>query len=241
MRHDGVDTGGPGVKVAEELDALLARKQRLESSSREDADFPARLRELRKWQCERLARTYADFHADPHFSPAVEFFLSDLYGPREFAARSRILARAIRYLKRALPEVLMKVLSDALELDVLTRELDNAMVHALAAPRVGAAAYAAAYRRVDHRASRARQIELIVGIGKDLGEIVTHAWIGRLLQAAHLPAHAAGFGALQDFLERGHAAFRQMQDPERLLNAIEQRETEFMSGMLRRGAEIPSR
>jgi len=229
------------VKVADELDALLARKQRLESSSCEDADILARSRELRKWQSERLAGTYRDFHDDPQYAPAVEFFLSDLYGPREFAARSRILARAMRYLKRALPAALMTVLARALELDVLTRELDNAMVRALAAARLSAEAYAAAYRSVDHRASRARQIELIVAIGKDLGGIVTRAWIGRLLRAAHTPAHAAGFGALQDFLERGHAAFRQMQDPERLLNAIQQREAEFMTSMLRRDTVCPSR
>jgi hypothetical protein len=225
------------VNAADELGALLARKQLLESSACEDPDFRARLRELRKWQSERLARTYQDFRDDPSYAPAVEFFLSDLYGPREFADRSRILAHAIRYLKRALPAILLKVLAQALELDVLTRELDNAMVRALTAARVSAAAYAAAYRSVDHRASRARQIELIVGIGKDLGGIVTHAWIGRLLRAAHAPAHAAGFGGLQDFLERGHAAFRKMQDPDRLLDAIQRRETEFMTSMLRRGAE----
>lgn len=226
--------------LADELAAVLERKQRLESCPCDDADFLARLRRLRKWQSDRLARTYRDFHADPHYAPAVDFFFSDLYGPREFADRSRILARAIRYLKRALPAVLVTVLARALELDVLTRELDNAMTQALAAARISAEAYAAAYRSVDRRASRARQIELIVGMGKDLGGIVTRAWIGRLLRAAHMPAHAAGFGALQDFLERGHAAFLQMPDPERLLDAIQERETKFMSSMLR-GAENQSR
>ncbi|MGA2706838.1 MAG: FFLEELY motif protein [Steroidobacteraceae bacterium] len=224
------------MKGADDLDALLARKRRLESPSCQDADLPSCLRELRTWQSARLAKTYEDFHDDPRYSSALEFFVSDLYGPREFADRNRNLARAIRYLKRALPAALMKVLAQALELDVLTRELDNAMVHALTASPVNAATYAAAYRSVGQRASRARQIELIVSIGKDLSGIVSRAWIGRLLHAAHVPAHAAGFGVLQDFLERGHAAFRQMRDPERLLHAIQERETDFMTRMLRRGA-----
>lgn len=224
------------MKVADDMDALLARKRLLESPSCQDADFLARLHGLRIWQSARLAKTYGDFHGDPRYSPALEFFLSDLYGPREFADRNRGLARAIRYLERALPAALMKVLAHALELDVLTGELDHAMVRALAAAPVSAATYAAAYRSVDHRASRARQIDLIVSIGEDLSRIVSRAWIGQLLHAAHAPAHAAGFGVLQDFLERGHAAFRQMQDPERLLHAIQERETEFMTRMLRRGA-----
>jgi hypothetical protein len=56
-------------------------------------------------------------------------------------------------------------------------------------------------------------------------------WLGPLLQAAHAPAHAAGFGALQDFLERGYAAFRIMKDPDRLMTAIAERETIFMRSL----------
>ncbi len=218
------------------MDELLERKRRLESPACRHADFRARLRELRRWQSARLAKTYADFHDDPQYVPALEFFLSDLYGPQEFANLTRNLARAMRYLERALPAAPMQVLAQAIELDVLTRELDHAMVRALAPAPVDDTTYAAAYRSVDNRALRIRQIDLIVGIGKELSGIVGRAWIGRLLRAAHTPAHAAGFGVLQDFLERGYQAYRQMRDPERLLDAIRQRETEFMARLLRRGA-----
>jgi len=126
----------------------------------------------------------------------------------------------------------MKVLAQAIELDVLTLELDHAMVRALGATSVTDATYAAAYRGVDHPESRTRQIDLIVDIGEDLSRIVRRVWLGPLLQAAHVPAHAAGFGALQDFLERGYAAFRRMRDAEGLLKAIKERETGFMHTML---------
>jgi hypothetical protein len=220
------------VNAGDRLDELLARKRGLEASSCQAADFVARLRELQNWQAARLARTYQDFHDDPRYLPAVEFFLSDLYGPQEFGHRDRNLARAWRHLKRALPAAAMKVLGQAIEIDVLTLELDHAMVRTLGATAVTDATYAAAYRAVDDQASRTRQIDLIISVGEDLDRIVRRVWLGPLLKAAHVPAHAAGFGALQDFLERGYDAFRRMRGAERLLKVIRERETRFMQSML---------
>ncbi len=213
------------------FDELLARSRLLESPPGRTAEFLAALRALRIWQSARLARTYQDFRADPRYSQAVEFFLTDLYGPQEFTGRDQDLRRAWRRLRRALPSAAMNVLGQAVELEVLTLELDHAMVRALGAAQVTDALYAAAYRTVGNRAARTRQIDLIVGIGGDLDRIVNRAWLGALLHAAHLPAHAAGFGELQDFLERGYAAFRRMRGAEGLLCAIRERETLFIQAM----------
>jgi hypothetical protein len=222
-----------GVTAATDgFDELLARSRLLESPPCQAADFLASLRELRVWQSARLARTYQDFRADPRYSQAVEFFLTDLYGPQEFTDRNQDLRRAWRRLRRALPSAAMSVLGQAVELEVLTLELDHAMVRALGAAQVTDALYATAYRTVDHLAARLRQIDLIIGIGTDLDRIVSRAWLGALLHAAHVPAHAAGFGELQDFLERGYAAFRRMRGAQGLLCAIRERETLFMQAML---------
>jgi hypothetical protein len=219
--------------ASDHLDELLARKARLESSACRESGFDTRLQALRTWQAARLTGTYQDFRDDPQYAPAVEFFLSDLYGPHATVHRDRDLRRAWRYLKRALPGAAMKVLGQAIELDVLSLELDHAMVHALGDTQITDAGYAAAYRSVDHRASRARQIELIVGIGESLDRVVRRPWVGPLLLAAHVPAHAAGCGILQDFLERGYAAFRRMQNAALFLNAIHDRETRFMNTLFR--------
>jgi hypothetical protein len=220
------------MSVTRELEALLGRMQQLESPDCRTAGFVVALAQLRAWQAARLARTYRDFQGDPRYGQALEFFLSDLYGPQEFAERNRDLRRAWVYLKRTLPASMIKVLRQAIELDVLTLELDHAMVRALGAEALDDAAYAMAYRTVGELESRTRQIELIVGIGADLARMVKRVWLGALLKTAHVPAHAAGFGVLQDFLERGYAAFRRMQGAARLLQAIEERETRFMRGLL---------
>ena len=57
------------------------------------------------------------------------------------------------------------------------------------------------------------------------------------LRAAHVPAHAAGFGVLQDFLERGFAAFRNMSEAAPLLRKIRERETQLMEQLFSGGGE----
>ena len=220
------------MKTRTEVAELLARKQLLDTHAHADAPYNDRVRELRAWQAERLSRTYADLHADPHYTQAVEFFLRDVYGPEEFAPRDRDLARAWHYLNRALPRAAFDLLARAIELHVLTAELDLALIDALPAGPVSAQTYETAYCTVNRRGARAHQIDLVVAIGQDLSRLVRRPWVALALRAAHSPAHAAGLGALQDFLERGFAAFRQMSDPQRLLQAVRERETRLMDAFL---------
>ena len=218
--------------VRNQLDELLKRKQLLESRAIGTPGFVSRLRELSAWQAARLSRTYDDLHADPRYSGAVDFFLRDLYGPQDFTDRDRELTRALRYLKRALPAAALNVLERAIELQVVTAELDHAMVSALAPGSVTDRTYAAAYHRVGRRDVRMRQIDLVVAIGEDLIGIVRHTWIALALRAAHGPARAAGFAELQSFLERGFATFRELKSPQDFLFVIRAREMNLMNTLL---------
>jgi hypothetical protein len=211
-----------------DLDRLLVRKRELASKDASAAGFNRRLSELRQWQAARLARTYADLREDTRYAPALEFFLSDLYGDRDFAARDREMEQAWRYLKRSLPEAPLRALGDAMELDVLTAELDHAMVMAMPGGALNESLYAQAYRKVGQREARERQIELVIDAGKHLQRAVRHAWVGPLLKAARAPAHAAGFGVLQDFIERGYLAFRKLAGASEFLETIRERETALM-------------
>ncbi|HVY79625.1 MAG TPA: hypothetical protein VG994_01475 [Steroidobacteraceae bacterium] len=218
-------------QLANDLDRLLARRRELMSRDTATASFQSRLRELREWQAARLARTYADLHQNPRYAQAVDFFLSDLYGPHDFAAREREMMRAWRYLRHSLPEAPLHALGRALELDVLTAELDHAMVAALPSGAWNESSYAQAYRRVGRRPDRERQIELAVRSGEDLDRAVRHPWVGVVLKTAHAPAHAAGFGVLQDFIERGYRAFKAMGGAREFLAVIRERETALMEAL----------
>ena len=214
--------------LAADLDELLAKKASLASRVTASPQFGARLAELQSWQVQRLSRTYKDLRADARYSAAVDFFLSDLYGPHDFSPRDRELTRAWRYLKRTLPAPACAALERAIELDVLSTELDHSMVEVSPASPVTGAGYATAYRAVGRADARARQIDLVLAIGEDLDHIVRHAWLGSLLHVARAPARAAGFRVLQDFLERGFRAFERMPDGRPFLTAIRERETQLM-------------
>ena len=186
---------------------------------------------VRAWQAARLARTYDDLRKDNRYGGAVEFFLTELYGPQDFTRRDDDLRRAWSHFKRALPNAALQVLQRTLALQVLSEELDQAMAEHLSADPLTGASYSAAYHSVGRADARRRQVDLLIVIGEDLERLARHSWISLALRAAHVPAYAAGFRALQDSLERGFAGFRRMKGAHRLLAAIRQRETQLMEAL----------
>ncbi len=213
------------------LEELCERKRALEAGDATTPGYAKRLRDLRAWQANRLEQTYDDLRREPQYSAAVEFFFNDLYGPQDLSRRDKDLLRACRYFASALPRAALEILELALALDVLSAELDHAMAQQLGRGGLTAAAYAAAYRRVARADDRQRQIGLLIEIGENLDRIVRQRWIDLTLRAARLPARVAGFGALQSFLERGFAAFREMRGAQGLLEAIRGRETQLMHAL----------
>jgi hypothetical protein len=184
---------------------------------------------LRRWQAQRLARTYADLAADKRYAPATAFFLSDIYGERDFAERDRAVERAYPVIRKTLPKASLVPLERAMELHDLSVKLDGRLCAALVdelgvRERITEAAYAEGYRRCDNRAQRLRQIELIVAVGTDLDKVVAKPLVGRMLALSRRPARAAGFGELQEFLQRGFEAFRRMGGAAEFLKTIDTRE-----------------
>jgi hypothetical protein len=122
-----------------------------------------------------------------------------------------------------------------MELSVLSQELDRALLARLDSARsLSVASYCDAYRAVDDRAGRKRQIALIVSVGQALDRYVRKPLIRSALSAMRQPARLAGFGALQDFLERGFSSFRSMHGAEEFLSVVEARETALMNAILAR-------
>lgn len=222
------------------VDALADVLARLDRAQRrgEDAALAPRLAALRAWQADRLAAEYADQRALPRRRDAVDFFLDEVYGARDFSERDTQFARAIHKLRAMLPLTALQALRDAVELQALTVELDVAVAERLAdvAAPLDAAAYGAAYREADRQVERRRQIELAVSIGRRLEHLTTHPAIELMLRFAATPARLAGYGALQAFIERGYVAFRRL-GPEAgaFLASIAEREESFR----RRTAAVP--
>lgn len=224
---------------AEALHRHLRDAGTLRAAVNADPDGARDRLRLREWQAGRLARCYADLLASERYGPAARFFLSDLYGPRDFSSRDAEVERILPMLVRMLPVSALNTLALALELDALTERLDSAMVDALrAAGRIGEInginqidddAYAAAYRSVGRRAERQRQIVLIRDTGEALEKLSGKALLNTALRVMRGPAHLAGLGELHEFLENGFAAFRHMGDATDFLDRIEDRERRLLA------------
>jgi hypothetical protein len=195
------------------------------------ADSPAALKRLKKlqhWQSSRLLRSHADLRANPRYRVAVEFFFNELYGGGDPRGRDRDLHRVHHVMEALLPAEALQALSLAIELEILSQELDGDVARALPAGRITVQTYAEAYRRAGRRADRERQIALLNVIGSYLDRVVRKPIIRGLVKFARRPAHAAGFGAMQEFLERGLDAFEAMHGADEFLATLRDRELRAM-------------
>lgn len=217
--------------IGKELAACIAEARELRAARAADPnpeDFPR----LKEWQAVRLARSYGDLLASERYSPAAEFFLSDLYGPKDFRTRDEELARVVPVMVHMLPAKALLTLLEAVKMDTLSESLDTDMVLALRKAgkvrKIDWPAYVAAYRNCDRKQDRELQIALIDKIGKTLDRLTRMRLIHVSLKLMNGPAHLAGLGALHSFLQRGFDAFSEMKGADEFLAIVIERETALM-------------
>ena len=213
----------------ERLARRLAWQRAAHDPARDPRNLLPQLSMLRQWQSRRLEASFTDFLADPRMRPAAEFFLSDLYGDKDFSARDRDAARILPLMARLLPDTLLRAATEAIELAVLSHVLDLRMAQALAdrakplAP-ISLADYGRAYRKGGYRRLRRHQIALVMRVGHALDLAVKKHGVYKLLRAARIPAQLAGLSELQAFLERGFTAFDALGGADEFLQAVAERE-----------------
>jgi hypothetical protein len=210
------------------LGRLLERNAALRRVFDDDPRARERLAELQRWQSQRLLRSHADLRANPRYRAAVEFFFNELYGGGDPHARDRDLQRVHRVMERLLPKEALSALMLAIELEILSQELDAEVAKGLPAGPITVDGYATGYRRTGRRADRERQIELLGVIGSYLDRVVKKPIIRGLVHLSRGPAHAAGFGSLQEFLEHGLDAFEGMKGADEFLATLREREWRAM-------------
>ncbi len=228
MKFLGVEVGDERRGQRGELGRLLERNAALRDVFAGDPVARERLAELQRWQSQRLLRSHADLRASARYRSAVEFFFQELYGGGDPRARDRDLKRVHRVMERLLPREALRAMMLAIELELLSQELDADVVRGLPRGPVTVASYATGYRGAGRRPDRERQIELLGVIGSYLEHVVRKPIIHSLVRLARGPAHAAGFGSLQEFLERGLDAFETMHGAGEFLATIRERELRYL-------------
>jgi hypothetical protein len=215
--------------LPDRLARRLACHQALHDPVREPRNRLRWLPELRRWQAQRLERSFNGFLRDPGTRPAARFFLNDVYGDHDFSRRDADIARVMPMMQGLLPRPLLASVADGIELGVLTQAFDLRMAEALqrlapARRRLDDALYMQAYQAVGLPRLRRHQIGLIGHVGQGLEAALRMPKVGTLLRLSRLPAKAAGLAQLQGFLERGFDAFAQLGDIDGFLGAIDRSE-----------------
>lgn len=219
------------------LQRYLQWQQRLNDPRQEPGNLSPWLPRLRRWQGERLRASFVDLLADARSHDAAVFFLEDLYSDQDFSSRDRDLARLLPMMARLLPERVLMAAVQAVELSAVSYAFDLRMVRALerravnvgdsgAGHRLDLESYGWAYRQAGCRRLRGHQIDLIVQVGQHLDWAVHKHGVERLLRLSRMPAHMAGLGELQAFLERGFTAFRRLDGADDFLHRIAVQERE---------------
>lgn len=180
---------------------------------------------LRQWQLERLTATHNDLLHSERFGPACAFFLSDLYAPRDFSQRDQDGEHVYEIMRTFLPDRMLQTVGLALELNRLTRSLDDDLLTVLVdqlgmTDQLSAELYAEAYRLCDNYGLRKQQIDMLMEVGLGVNKLARRPFAEQVLRLAHGPAYRAGWGELQDFLERGFVAFKQMKDARPFLDIV---------------------
>lgn len=224
-----------------EVQAELDQVETLRQQRQADPALAARVHALKAFQSERFRDTYADLLGSDRYGPPARFFMTDLYGPTEFAARDAQFARVAPSLMRMFPSLMQDLMADLSTLHGLSERLDTAMAQQLTAPEVDVASYLAAWHRCGERESRFRQIELTLALGHALEDLTRHRWLRNTLRLMRGPARAANLGDLQQVLEAGFDAFSHMRGASDFLATIERRETALMQALFENPPRWPAR
>ncbi len=192
---------------------------------------------VKRIQSRRFGNTYEDLAMDPKYQAATSFFLTELYGERDYEERDAQFARVAGALQRLLPSEALQTAVSLARLHVLSERLDYAMGEAwllqgdsMDSPAVR---YAACWQSVSRRDQRHFQLESVIAIGEELGRLTKIVGLRTMLSAMRGPATLAGLSSLQRFLESGFDAFKSLtirdKGPAKFLDVIRARETRFMN------------
>lgn len=205
----------------------IRRSNELHATYLKDAYFLDSYDRFANWQLSYLLPFFEDLHGQEGYREALDFTMSDLAGIG-ISSRDRDLERAAPAITRMLPTGALVTIAAAAEMNARVLALNTAicrclMVDGALPAEITVQAYVEACRDASTVDECVELVHLTVELGRTLSTLIKVPLIGMTLRAMRGPAHAAGFGALQEFLETGYTTFRNIPDIEFFLATIEKR------------------
>jgi len=188
-----------------------------------------------EWQMAYLLTFFVDLHESPGYAEAIDFTMSDMAGVR-ISGRDRDLERAAPVITTMLPLKALETIAAAAKLNAHVLEVNlgifrRLQVDGVLPVEITDRAYCVACREASTLDECLGLVHLATNLGGTLGTLIKVPLLGTMLRAMRVPAHAAGFGVLQEFLESGYTTFKEIPDVDHFLTEIEIRMTEVF-GMI---------
>jgi len=205
----------------------IARSNELHSEYLGDRDFFDAYDHFTRWQLDYMLPFFSDLLEPEGYAEAVDFIVSDLAGVG-VSERDRDIERATPVIVRSLPAHPLETAAAAVELNARALEINLGICRGLLAdgdlpPAIAERDYFIACRKVSSYDECVDLVHLAADLGETLKRLVRVPLIGGLLRTMRAPAHAAGFGALQEFLETGYVTFRRISDIDHFLELFRMR------------------
>ena len=213
--------------AADQFRRFIRRSNELHVEYLEDAQLLKNYDQFANWQLDYLLPFFSDLYKQEGYAEAIDFIMSDLAGIG-ISNRDRDLERAAPAITSMLPLAALATIASAAEMNARVLKINIAICQCLAdrsslPTTITEHDYCIACRQASSLQECVELVHLITGLGKTLKTLVEIPMLGILLRAMRGPAHAAGFGALQDFLENGYATFNQIPDIDHFISEIEGR------------------
>ena len=194
------------------------------------------LRAIQRYQVARMRATHEALFRSPVYGRLCEFFVADLYGPRERSlAWQASLESFVARLKSLVPAWISDGALGLVELQSLSAQLDDRLARALftagCSIHFSSEEFEAAYFRCDDHADRVRQIALSEACASYAFALSRHRSVGFLLGAARKLHRHASVDSLIAILERGHGALVGVGEIDPFLAAMRAGETAYLDGI----------
>jgi hypothetical protein len=205
----------------------IGRSNELHVEYLEDTHLCTSYERFTNWQLDYLLPFFADLYAENGYAEAIDFTISDLAGIN-ISDRDRDLQRAAPVVTTILPLGALETIATAAEMNARVLEINLSICRCLLVgndlpSRITEYEYCAACREASSLEECVNLVHLIAGLGRTLKSLITIPMIGITLRTMRVPAHATGFGALQEFLETGYRTFRQIPEIDHFLSKVEDR------------------
>ena len=217
--------------AAEQFRQNIRRSNELHREYLEDENDFSDFQRFADWQYDYLLGSFNDLYSKQGYKEAIDFIISDLAGAN-ISARDRDLERAEPVITRMLPLRALETTASAAELNARVIAFNVGICQALQVDgklpeRITEHDYQVASRKASSFDECVELVHLTTEIGRTLSSLVENPLLGRLLRVMRAPARAAGFAALQAFLETGFSTFQQIPDVDHFLDEIERRTIEI--------------